>query len=160
MIIKMNSTDNSRVKLVKEVVRLQSEMGRVFGPHSSEAWMDLNLTIGQLKTLFFLAFEGSTSLGKLAEALNVTPPNVTGIVERLVEQGLVSRDENPENRRMLLLTLTDAGKNLLSDLRHNDTRYMNNLFKKLSDDDLKALAQGLRAVLEVSKEFTDRHNPS
>jgi len=55
--------------------------------------MDLSLTIGQLKSLFFIDFEGSTNFKKLATALGVTPPNVTGIVDHLVEQGLVTEGQ-------------------------------------------------------------------
>ncbi len=55
---------------------------------------------------------------KLAEALGVTPPNVTGIIDRLVEQALVTRTENPEDRRIMLLQTTEKGHELLDNLLH------------------------------------------
>jgi len=75
------------------------------GEYVPDAWMELSLSVAQLKSLFFISKEGSTNFKKLAQALRVTPSNVTGIVDHLVEEGLVSRQENPEDRRMLMLQL-------------------------------------------------------
>jgi MarR family transcriptional regulator, organic hydroperoxide resistance regulator len=139
-----------RIKLIKEIYDLQGMVGHFWGPHSRAAWMDLDLTIGQLKSLLFLSFEGSTNLGRLAEALGVTPPNVTGIVGRLVEQGLVTREEKPENRRMLVVNLTAEGRRLMSRLREGGLEHMNNIINQLSDDDLAALIQGLKAIVKIT----------
>jgi len=155
---KTDSVDNNRVKLIKDTIHLLTEVRRVFDPHSRAVWMDLDLTIGQLKSLFFIAHEGSTSLGKLAAALGVTPPNVTGIVERLVEQGLVNREENPENRRMLLLHLTAEGKKLMFELRESGSGQLTKMLNQFSDEDLKALAQGLAAIVRTAKpDITEKH---
>jgi len=113
-------TGMDKAKLVGEIIQLQQQLSKAMGQYAPEAWMDLSLTIAQLKSLLFIDFEGSTNFRKLATALGVTPPNVTGIVDRLVEQGLVSRTENPENRRMSILKTTDNGKVLLAKLRERN----------------------------------------
>ncbi len=124
--------------------------------------MDLSLTISQLKSLFFIDFEGSTNFKKLATALGVTPPNVTGIVDRLVEQELVSREENPEDRRMLLLKTTDKGKALLAKLRESRISRMSGILARLSLEELSALAQGLTALARAAESQQgggrDEHN--
>ena len=140
-----------RTKLTEEIIQLQQRIGHVVGQYVPEAWMDLSLTIGQLKSLFFIDFEGSTNFRKLATALGVTPPNITGIVDRLVEQGLVSRTENPENRRMLILKTTDNGKVLLARLRESGVSRMSNILAELSLEELAALAQGLTALARAAK---------
>ena len=118
-----------------------------------KALLDLNLTIGQLKSLFFIGFEGSTNVSRLAEALGVTPPNITGIVDRLVEQGLVSRQENPENRRMTLLKLTEKGNQTLNKLRINELSHISTILNKLTVEELSALVQGLSALVRVTKQI-------
>ena len=157
----------NRAELIEEIIQLQRRIGRV--GHASEryapeAWLALNLTIGQLKSLFFIDFEGSTNFKKLATALGVTPPNVTGIIDHLVEQGLVSREENPEDRRMLLLKTTDKGKALLAKLRESRISHMSGILAQLSLEELSALAQGLTALTraaECNKEkHKDEHNRS
>ena len=139
-----------QAKLIKEIIQLQQQLSKAMGQYAPEAWMDLSLTIGQLKSLFFIDFEGSTNFRKLTTALGVTPPNVTGIVDRLVEQGLVSREENPEDRRMLLLKTTDKGKTLLAKLRESGINRMSGILAQLSLEELSALAQGLIAFAKVA----------
>ncbi len=151
-----------RAKLIKEIIQLQQRIGRAehaMERHAPEAWMELNLTISQLKSLFFIDFEGSTNFKKLATALGVTPPNVTGIVDQLVEQELVSREENPEDRRMILLKTTDKGKALLAGLRESRVSRMSGILAQLSLGELAALAEGLSALAragERSKEKIQR----
>ena len=141
-----------KLKIIDEIERLEAKLGRIIWPPSGEAWLDLNLSIGQLKTLFFLLNEGPTSLGKLAAALNVTPPNVTGIVERLVEQGMVSREENPENRRQLILRLTEKSSTLLRNLWETSHGRFNSILNDVDTEDLLALQRGLKAVIKVVAE--------
>ncbi len=143
-----------RAKLTREVIQLLERIGQVEHArerYAPEAWMELNLTIGQLKSLFFIDFEGSTNFKKLATALGVTPPNVTGIIDHLVEQELVSRQENPEDRRVILLTTTDKGKTLLARLRERRMSRMSGILAQLSLGELTALAEGLSAVARVGE---------
>ncbi|MBM2825557.1 MAG: rdhR [Dehalococcoidales bacterium] len=140
-----------RAKLIEEITKLQQQIGRAMGQHPPEAWMDLSLTLGQLKSLFFIDFDGNTNFRKLATALGVTPPNVTRIVDHLVEQGLVSREENPEDRRMLLLKTTDKGKALVAKLRESRMSRMSDILTQLSSAELSALAEGLSAVTRAGR---------
>ena len=86
------------------------------------------------------------------------------IRDRLVGQGLVSREENPEDRRMLLLKTTDKGKALLAKLRESGISRMSGILAQLSLEELSALAQGFTALsraAEYDKEKNkDEHNRS
>ncbi len=109
-----------KVTLIEKIIQLQRQLNRALRQHEPDVWMNLNLTIAQLKSLFFIVNEGSINFRKLAAALGVTPANMTGIVNRLVVQGLVSRTENPEDRRMLLLRATGKGEALVTNLRESN----------------------------------------
>ena len=106
-----------KATLIKEIIELQRKVDRARRPHTLDAWMGLPVTVAQLKSLFFISNQGSSNLGQLAAALGTTPANVTGIVDRLVEHDLVSRSENVQDRRMLLLRTTSKGEELLANLR-------------------------------------------
>lgn len=140
----------NREELTKEIIQLQ-RMSYVIGQYSPEVWMDLNLTIGQLKSLLFIDSEGITNFRKLATALGVTPPDVTRIVDRLVEQGLVSRRENPEDRRMQLLQATKKGQALLAKLRENRTTHLYRILAHLSTEELTAIIQGLSSLIKAAQ---------
>ena len=136
-------------ELVKQVIDLQRKINRVLRSQIPDAWMELSLTIAQLKSLFFISSQGSTNLSKLAAALGVTSANVTGIVDRLVEQGLISRAQNPEDRRMSLLQATDKGQALITDLRERQMSLLSNVLYNMSQDKLAALVQGLSSLLKA-----------
>lgn len=140
-----------KAQLIKRAMELQRKVNRMMRNQSADVWMRLKLTVPQLKSLFFISNEGSTSIGKLAGALGVTPANVTGIVERLVRQGLVSRTENPEDRRMLLLQTTEKGRGLIADLRERRTSWLSEILDNLSPDELSRLAEGLSLLLQAGE---------
>jgi len=140
----------NRAELTEKIIRLQ-QMSHAMGQAAPEAWMGLNLTIGQLKSLFFIDSEGRTNFRKLAAALGVTPPDVTRIIDRLVEQRLVSRRENPEDRRMQLLQPTKMGKALLSKLRENRTTHLYHILTHLNPEELTTVAKGLDALVKAAE---------
>ncbi|MCL5961737.1 MAG: MarR family transcriptional regulator [Chloroflexi bacterium] len=143
----------NKTQLISEVVDLHRRVKRALGQYTPEAWMDLNLTIAQLKSLLYIASEGSTNSRKLAAALRVTPSNVTGIVDRLVEQGLVSRQENPEDRRAILLRATEEGGEILADLREKRSNYLSEVLDCLSAVDLAAVARGLALLADAAERY-------
>jgi DNA-binding MarR family transcriptional regulator len=140
-----------KAELIKESIELQRKADQVRRQYELDVWMGLPLTIAQLKSLFFIRNQGSTNLGTLAAALGVTPTNTTGIIDRLVKQGLVSRTENPENRRMLLLRATDKGEELVGRLRERRRGYMSEVLQRMSVDELATLAQGLASLVKAAE---------
>jgi DNA-binding MarR family transcriptional regulator len=140
-------------QLVQEVVELQRQVGRILGQHAHSIWIDSGLTLTQLKSLFLITNKGSTNFRKLAKALGVTPSNVTGIVDRLVEQGLVSRTQNPEDRREMTLQATDKGKALVSNLKETGIKHMTQILSLLSLGELSSLAQGLSAFIRAADSY-------
>ena len=148
----------SRTELTEEIIKLQ-QMSHALGQYAPEAWLELDLTIVQLKSLFFIDAEGSTNFRKLARALGVTPPDVTRIVDRLVDQGLVNRRENPEDRRMQILQITKKGKALLTKLRENKTTHLYHILSRLNTQELYMVAQGLRALVRAA-DFQQNDKPA
>lgn len=147
-----DNPEYDRSEQIGNVADLHRRVNRRLRLYVPEAWLDLNLTIAQLKSLFFIANQGSTNSRRLAAALGVTPSNVTGIVDRLVEQGLVSRQENPEDRRSLLLQATDKGESILSDLRERRTTYLSEVLARLSQEELSLVESGLSLLARAADE--------
>jgi MarR family transcriptional regulator, organic hydroperoxide resistance regulator len=142
-----------KTELIREILFLQSEVDHIVKRFTAEPWIELKMTIAQLKSLFFIAEKGKTNFKKLADALGVTPPNITGIVDRLVEQGLVSRTENIEDRRVMLLQMTDKGLILVNSLHENRFNNLNNLMINMSEDDLCSLMKGMKGILKANDDL-------
>lgn len=138
---------------INDIMNLYQQTNDLLVKFPAEPWIDLSLTIAQLKSLFFIADKEKTNFKKLADALGVTPPNVTGIIDRLVEYGLVSRTENPEDRRIMLLQVTTKGRNLLHKLQENIDLQLVHILAKLSPEELSSLETGLKAVNKAARAY-------
>ncbi|MGD0353884.1 MAG: MarR family transcriptional regulator [Dehalococcoidia bacterium] len=148
-------------ELIGEIIALQRKVDRVRRQYQLDIWMSLPLTIAQLKCLFFISNHGSTNSSKLAEALRVTPTNITGIVDRLVKQGLVSRSVDAQDRRMLVLKATIKGEGLVANLRERKRSRFSKALAYISTDDLAILHQGLTSLakaVEARKEEANADN--
>jgi DNA-binding MarR family transcriptional regulator len=143
-------------ELINRIIHDQRSVNRVLRQYDPEVWMDLSLTIAQVKSLFFISNQGKVNFRMLAAALKVTPSNVTGIIDRLVEQSLVSRTENPEDRRMLTLELTSKGDSLITNLRERRISLMSDILKSLDIEQLQTISLGFGLL---AKAVTNSQKP-
>ena len=124
-----------------------------------KGWSEDGLTIPQLRLLWTLRDEDGQPVGALAEHLGVNPSTITGHVDRLVRQGLVRREEDPSDRRIVRNYLTANGASTVGTLRRIAGAFMMNILKRLSDDQLERLTAGLedlnRAAEEARRESED-----
>jgi DNA-binding MarR family transcriptional regulator len=135
--------------IIEEMIELQRRVDRDRRQYELDAWMHLNLSIGQLKSLFFISNRGTTSLSKLAVALGVTPTNTTGIVDRLLKRGLITRTDSPDDRRVLLLRTTPLGDELIIELRQKRKERMTELFNRLTDEQAMQVAETLNILVNA-----------
>jgi DNA-binding MarR family transcriptional regulator len=89
------------------------------------------MTPMQLFVLYSINMRGEVAMGQLATSLHCDASNVTGLIDRLVVQKLVIRQESPQDRRTKTLSLTPKGKRMLEML-------MEALPSKLGCDKLSA----------------------
>lgn len=79
------------------------------------------------------------TMSELTGHLMVSNGNVTGLVNRLVEDGLVSRQVDPADRRSQLVVLTEAGRNAFREMAIAHEELVDSFFAQLSDDEMEAL---------------------
>jgi DNA-binding MarR family transcriptional regulator len=135
--------------IIEELVELQRRIDRDRRQYELDAWISLNLGIGQLKTLFFISNRGATTTGKLATALKVTPTNITGIIDRLLEKNLITRTGDPDDRRVLVLRTTPKGDELVAELRQKRRERMTELFSRLNAEETEIVARGLKIMVKA-----------
>ena len=96
------------VGLIGEIIgRVNREYERAAGAHQ--------LTPVQAKALGMLTYK-PLRMRRIAELLQCDPSNVTGIVDRLAARGLVSREQDPGDRRVKRIALTPRGQEVADDL--------------------------------------------
>ncbi|HEX6988156.1 MAG TPA: MarR family winged helix-turn-helix transcriptional regulator [Bacillota bacterium] len=90
---------------VDGLLRLSSALTQRLNQHLNDA---CGLSLAQYQFLW-VAAAGPIALGDLASALGCTRGNVTGLADRLIDQGLLRRRQDPDDRRVTLVELTGAG---------------------------------------------------
>jgi DNA-binding MarR family transcriptional regulator len=86
---------------------------RAVDVHSRALLRDHQLTGPQLSVLKELGRHGRAPIGMLAKNTFLGAPTVTGVVDRLERQGWVTRDPSKQDRRQVLISITDEGRQLL-----------------------------------------------
>jgi DNA-binding MarR family transcriptional regulator len=109
-------------------------------------WLAGSLSIVQLHVLTVLETAGPLPMGKLADALDVSVASATGIVDRMEQRGLVERRHDGSDRRVVLVHPTEAGLAVFNDLAEMRRAGLVNILGRLTNDELKALLVGLRAM--------------
>jgi DNA-binding MarR family transcriptional regulator len=108
-----------------------------------QGWSEDGLTIPQMRLLWALRDEDGLPVGTLADHLGVNPSTITGHVDRLVRQGLVRREEDTADRRIVRNYLTEEGAEAVGALRRIAGTYIINILKHLSDEELDRLHTAL-----------------
>ncbi len=112
-------------------------------------WLMFELTFAQARALILLAAHGTLTVTRLAGMLNVGKPTASLLVQGLVERGLVSRSEDPSDRRQVALRLSEKGAEIGAGRRGARRAQWQGWMDRLSDDDLEALARGLRGLRQA-----------
>ncbi|HEX6032402.1 MAG TPA: MarR family transcriptional regulator [Tepidiformaceae bacterium] len=123
----------------------------MFDPLRFRAWAELGLTTAQLRVMFLMRENPGVTAGELATRLAVTPPTISGIVDRLVKLGLVRREDDEHDRRLVRNYLSDAGENACSWLERGTDVYTRRIIVEMNHEDLEALITGLRAFVKASE---------
>ena len=118
-------------------------------PGHLEAWVELGLTLTQLRVLFQLRAEDGASAGALAERLKVTPSTLTRIVDRLVRQGLVRRESDDGDRRLVRHHLSAKGGRTVEELERGARARMNEVMDRLTTTQLERLILALSDLTDA-----------
>jgi DNA-binding MarR family transcriptional regulator len=97
----------------------------------AHAWNRSDLSMNHLHVLMMLDAEGTMPMTRMAEMLLCSTPNATGIVDRMVERGLVERLRDDRDRRVVLVRPTEAGRQAMGEMesvrQHNVRRILESM---------------------------------
>ena len=88
-------------------------------------------------------------LGELSKRMMVTNGNLTGLVERLVQEGLILRETDPQDRRAFIVRLSRAGKTKFAGYARENERLVLSLFEETAPETIQTLMDNL-AELKAS----------
>lgn len=112
------------------------------------------LSVSAMEVLHTLSVEGPTRITTLCEAIHVSQPAMTQLIQRLERRTLVARVADPEDGRATIVSLTENARDLLHRLRNDDNEKLAALLATLSASDQEAL----RLAMHVAGPIIQRLN--
>lgn len=98
--------------------------------------------------------QGSMTMGEFSTALSVPLSTATRIADWLVDNGYVQRFNDPEDRRVVRITLTDNGRGLYKAIDKYIKQRLQNILSCLDDEEMKAFLILVRKIVTRLKETT------
>src|SRR5262245_49512601 len=129
--------------------RMLQEMARFRTPE----FLDVGITMAQAKVLHVVVASGEIHMSDLVHALGVSLSTVSGLVEKLVDHGYVTRHDDPADRRQVVVSPTPAGTALLERFRDLSGAQTRALLERLKPADLEALDRGVKALHKSAIEY-------
>lgn len=115
---------------------------------------ELDLSFTQIKALCALELDGvDRSVKALADSLGLSLAAMSRAVDGLYERGLVQREEDPVDRRMKRVRLTEAGREVPLALNEGRLSALHGLIDSLVEDEARALGDALALIMRRRTEI-------
>lgn len=146
------SEREAREDMVSRLVRAFLPVRRMYIEHFQKK----KLHFGEVSTLNLLAEAGGhMRVGDLASSLHVTPPTVTQLITRLERDGLIERQSDRDDRRVVRVCLTSVGREHIEQINKHTLMMFSGLCDALGEADTQKLTELLERVQDY---FSKRYN--
>jgi MarR family transcriptional regulator for hemolysin len=123
---------------IMQLIRMEMRRGR-----------GSDISIPQFRSLAFIQRNPDSSLSNLAEHLGLTLPSASKLVDGLVKNKLVTRQESAVDRRCLTLVLTQAGASIVNSSRAGAQANLAKKLGRISDNDLEIICQAMQLLRPI-----------
>jgi DNA-binding MarR family transcriptional regulator len=128
---------------------------------TSERLVRMGISMAQLHILYTLQRSGEMPMSRLADVLHVSLSNATGLIDRIEERGFIERTGVPEDRRVVVISVTDAGRRMLEEVDAISTELLRSVFGRIGRTQLagvgRAIAELRRGLEEATGVPSDGH---
>jgi len=128
---------------------------RVFNP--GIMLKGLSIPPSHMKAIFFLIKIGPCPVSKLAKDLSISKPNMTPIIDNLISEGFVSRYDDPNDRRVIMIAATPKAHDLLKKKEQMTKESLAERISFLSSDDLETLKKVIPQLTDIIIKMNSDH---
>jgi DNA-binding MarR family transcriptional regulator len=111
------------------------------------------LSMSQIGALLRIFRGGRSSVSDIGDNLGVTSAAASQMLERLVQQGLILREEDPDDRRVRQIVLTNKGRQILQETIATRQVWLENLANTLSDSEREQITAALNILIEKANQL-------
>ena len=114
---------------------------------------EIELSPSHFHILLTLIEKGSMATSELGKTLNICKSNVTPLVQKLIDKGMVKRITNESDRRYIYISITEAGKQFLTKHKELVVEHLKKKVCILNEEELEVLAVSLQNFKKVMMKF-------
>ncbi len=111
--------------------------------------LDLNVSHQQFEVIVLLDEEGTLQVAEIGRRLQIAKAQMTQVMDKLSDLGLIERKINPSDRRAINISLSPRGRTVLEANKVRLRNAVKETMSALSDEDLEELSASLRKVQEI-----------
>lgn len=153
--------ESRKTELIDQLIGYHQQFFQTMRPIVPHEWLEMDLTMTQLKVALCLATEGPARVSALASFLGVSTATMTGIADRLVQHDFIIRYHDPSDRRAVICELSEKGKKIINQMWEVGSNRTRQLLERMTADQLEYMHQGvadlLAAAEELSREEAEKH---
>ncbi len=145
----MDNLEEELLSTINTILELDNRVMRRTRAGWPASWIQVNLPSGHIRALLIIEAGGARTPRDVADLLGIGRTSVTGLLDRLEVEGLLTRAIDPADKRSFILGLTEKGQGMvgqIDDIRRLQLRNGLVLMDKVS---LEALRTGLAALSEA-----------
>ncbi|WP_302192737.1 MarR family winged helix-turn-helix transcriptional regulator [uncultured Streptococcus sp.] len=148
-------------ELVQSIFRFKKLVSKGFGMDLINNNNQLNITelmlINEISDNT-LNSEGNVGISDVKEFLSVSKPAVSQMLSSLEKRGFLVRDVDKNNRRNVIVTLTDTGREVLSVELENFNIKLKKIISHLGEDDVKQMIEIVNRMILITNELNSEEN--
>jgi DNA-binding MarR family transcriptional regulator len=112
---------------------------------------------GEMLALNMLVMaDGSMTAGELSRGTNLSSARIAAVLGKLEEKGFVKRAMDTNDRRKIVVSLTDAGRTNINEQRERMKSHLISVFKKLGKQDTDEFIRLMTKFMEIMNETTEK----
>lgn len=112
-----------------------------------------NIPHSHVRVLFYLIHNGSTAISKIAKDLCISKPNMTPVLDKLNDEGLIRRYYDPHDRRIIRIEATEKACDFLKQIKEYTKQMLEEKISTLSSEEIKTLSESTQNMLNIFSKF-------
>ena|SRR4249919_3030921 len=139
-----------------DLVRLVQALRGIQICRGQRPWRYLDLSMAQLKAVILLCRTGRARSRELADGLNIAPSAATPLVDRLVEQRLAKREDDPADRRIVWIHPTAKAQQVCDELLEMNEEVLAEVIKEIPVSERKAVNHSISLLADAAARVLEK----
>jgi DNA-binding MarR family transcriptional regulator len=150
---------DDRVARIQRILDCSGSLFHNMNPGRNRAWLSVDLTMPQLKSLICVVENDGATSGQIAKRLGVGLSTVTGIVDRLAEQELITRREDPDDRRITRVLPTPRARTMVDELLRYRNEVITEILSRLDAEQLRVIETAFDYLRDAINQMATESQP-